>query len=74
MIQTRLKEERARQGLTLRQLESVSGVSNAMISQIETGRVVSPSVQVIHALANGLKVPPEWLAFGHRCNGANKSK
>lgn len=44
-------------GLTLRDLEAASGVSNPMISQIESGKVKDPSFRTIVALSRALNVP-----------------
>lgn len=41
-------------GMTLRDLEASSGVSNALISQIETGKVKEPSFSTVVALADAL--------------------
>lgn len=41
-------------GWTLRQLERRSGVSNALISQIETGKVKDPGFGTIVRLADAL--------------------
>lgn len=41
-------------GLTLRDLERATGVSNALISQIETGKVKDPGFTVVVRLARAL--------------------
>jgi transcriptional regulator with XRE-family HTH domain len=46
-----LTEARKRSGLTLRNVEARTGVSNAYLSQIETGKIKEPSPLVLHKLA-----------------------
>ena len=41
-------------GLTLRDLEKQSGVSNALISQIETGKIKDPGFSTVIAIAEAL--------------------
>lgn len=48
--------------MTLRELEEKSGVSNAVISQIETGKVKDPGFSTIVRLADALGLPVERLA------------
>lgn len=45
---------REAKGMTLRELEAASGVSNALISQIETGKVRDPGFSVVIRIARGL--------------------
>jgi transcriptional regulator with XRE-family HTH domain len=52
----RLRELRARQGLSLRQLAKVIGASPSLLSQVENGKV-TPSVDTLYLLANALDVP-----------------
>lgn len=49
-------------GLTLRELEKRTGVSNALISQIETGHVKEPSWRNVVKLAKALELNLERLA------------
>lgn len=49
-------------GMTLRDLEKTSGVSNAMISQIETGKVKNPSFATVVELADCLGLPLDRVA------------
>ena len=51
-----VKTARAASGFTLKELSDASGVSAAMISKIERGRV-SASVATLHALALACRVP-----------------
>jgi transcriptional regulator with XRE-family HTH domain len=49
-------------GLTLRDLERKSGVSNAVISQIETGHVKEPGFRTVVKLADALSLSLKRLA------------
>ena len=49
-------------GLTLREVEQLSGVSNALISQIETGKVDDPGFSKVVAIADALGLSVERLA------------
>jgi len=55
-------------GMTLRDLELKSGISNAVISQIETGRTRDPGLSTIVRLADSLDLSLERIA---RCVRAN---
>jgi transcriptional regulator with XRE-family HTH domain len=52
-----LRAIREAAGLTLRAVEEKTGVSNAFLSQIESGRVRQPSPVVLHKLADAYGVP-----------------
>ena len=58
-----LKTARTAQGLSLRAVEEATGkeVSNAYLSQLETGKVRKPSPHVLHALSHALAIPYELL-------------
>lgn len=47
----RLRAARERAGLTLREVEERTGISNAYLSQIESGRIKEPSPRMLHRLA-----------------------
>lgn len=49
-----LADARRRLGLTLRELEAQVGVSNAYLSQLESGKVREPSPVMLHKLAEVL--------------------
>lgn len=49
-------------GLTLRDLERETGLSNALISQIETGKIKQPSFYSVVTLARALNVSLDTLA------------
>lgn len=44
-------------GWSLRKLETQTGVSNALISQIETGKVKNPGFRTVVKLASALRLP-----------------
>lgn len=45
-----LKEARKRKNLTLRQVEIKTGISNAYLSQLESGKIKKPSYETIRTL------------------------
>jgi transcriptional regulator with XRE-family HTH domain len=59
LIAARRKEK----GWSLRKLEALTGISNAVISQIETGHVKDPGFSTAVKLADALRIAPE-RAFG----------
>jgi transcriptional regulator with XRE-family HTH domain len=62
----RLKELRAKRGLTQAQLAKLSGVSHSYLSRIEIG-MHQPTLEVIEKLAAALKVKPSaLLEYGKR--------
>ena len=56
-----LRTLRVMSGSSLRQVEKNTGISNAYLSQLETGSTVNPSPQVLHSLADYYGVPYESL-------------
>lgn len=48
----KLNELRRTRGLTLREVERSTGISNAYLSQIETGKIVNPTIRIVQALAD----------------------
>lgn len=58
----RLKERRLELGWTQRDLESSSGVPNPIISQMETGRIKTPSFKNVVRIAESLVIPLDELA------------
>ena len=58
-----LKNARLGRGLSLRDVEEATGkeVSNAYLSQLETGKIKRPSPHVLYALSAALAVPYEVL-------------
>lgn len=63
----KLRQAREERGLTLREAEDRSGVSNGYISQIESGSVKQPSPQRLHALAQayGIDYRELMVMAGH---------
>jgi transcriptional regulator with XRE-family HTH domain len=49
-------------GLTLRELEKQTGISNALLSQIETGHIKNPSWRNVVKIAKALGLKLERLA------------
>jgi transcriptional regulator with XRE-family HTH domain len=49
-------------GLTLRELEKQTGVSNAVLSQIETGKVQEPGFRNVVKIARALGISLDRLA------------
>lgn len=48
-------------GWTLRDLEEVCGLSNALISQVETGKIKNPGIYTVQKIADALGISPERL-------------
>lgn len=44
------KELRTKKGLTLRQVEEKTGISNSYLSQLENGKIIKPSFDTIEKL------------------------
>lgn len=47
-----LREHRKAKGFTLRQVEDVTGISNAYLSQLENSKIQKPSANILYRLAN----------------------
>jgi HTH-type transcriptional regulator, competence development regulator len=54
---TLLADARKRKRLTLRAVQDAIGISNAYLSQLETGKVQSPSPIVLHKLSELYGIP-----------------
>lgn len=54
---TKLKELRLQKGLKIRELESLTGISNAYLSQIENGKRKRPSPEYLKRMAPHLNIP-----------------
>lgn len=50
----KLRQIRKERGLTLRQVEKMTGISNAYLSQLETGKIKKPSHHVVQLLTKAL--------------------
>lgn len=58
-----LRYLRKKLGLTLREVEEGTGLSNAIISQIETGKIMNPGFFTIKRLADAYGVSLEDVLF-----------
>lgn len=56
MFKETIKEKRLELNLSLRELESLTGISNAYISLLETGARSVPTLKTILKLADALKI------------------
>lgn len=56
-----LKNARKNIGLTLRQVEEMSGISNAYLSQLENDKIKNPSVNILSKLSSSYKVSLKTL-------------
>src|SRR5512133_1256001 len=56
LVGTNLRRIRVRRGLSLERLAQASGVSRAMLSQVELGRS-TPTINVVWRIARALEVP-----------------
>jgi transcriptional regulator with XRE-family HTH domain len=56
-----LRGARKRRGLTLREVEEKTGVSNAYLSQVEHGKIRQPSPAILHKLSDVYDVSYEDL-------------
>lgn len=54
-MKIRLEEYRNRRGMNQRQLSDASGVPQPMISDIESGKVLNPTVKTMHRLSRALR-------------------
>jgi transcriptional regulator with XRE-family HTH domain len=57
-----LKMAREIKGISLRDLEGETGISNALLSQIETGHVKSPGFHNVVKISRALNVKLDTLA------------
>jgi len=51
-----LKKSRINLGLTLRQIEDASGISNAYLSQLENDKIKKPSANILYKLSDLYKI------------------
>lgn len=56
-----LRSIRETRGLTLRAVEKLTGISNAYLSQLETGKIEKPSPNYLHKLAEAYNIPYDLL-------------
>lgn len=64
MLPKRLRAARVAAGLSTRELSRLAGLSEVTCSHIETGRIESPSVASVDALARVLGCSLSWLVRG----------
>jgi len=57
----KLKDARETQGLTLRQVEEITGISNAYLSQLENNKIKKPSANILYKLAEQYRIAFEFL-------------
>jgi HTH-type transcriptional regulator, competence development regulator len=57
LLSKELRRLRVLKGISLREVEKATGVSNAYLSQLETGKTDSPSPRVLHKLADYYGAP-----------------
>ncbi len=73
-----LRMLRARDGLTLRVVEDATSISNAYLSQLETGKITKPSPHILHSLAEFYGVAYEVLmekaGYINRASGEQSSR
>lgn len=56
-----LKTIRGLRGISLRKVEEETGISNAYLFQLESGKALNPSPHILHKLADFYEVPYEEL-------------
>lgn len=56
-----IRNARKGKGLSLRALERLVGVSNAHLSQLETGRIEHPSMALLYSIAEALDLDYQLL-------------
>ena len=59
-----LREARERRGWTQEQLQAASGVDQGVISRLERGESVNPTLETIKKLESALKLRRGTLVFG----------
>jgi transcriptional regulator with XRE-family HTH domain len=67
-VGTNLRRLRVRRGLSLERLAQASGVSRAMLSQVELGRS-TPTINVVWRIARALEVPFSALIAAKEARG-----
>ena len=73
---TYLASARNRKGLSLRTVETATGISNAYLSQLETGKIREPSPSNLHKLAEIYGIPYASLLelAGHPVPGGRSAR
>jgi HTH-type transcriptional regulator, competence development regulator len=57
----KIKDARETQRFTLREVEEVTGISNAYLSQLENNKIKKPSANVLYKLSDFFKIPFDVL-------------
>lgn len=63
MLGNNLKKLRINKKLGVRELERISGVSNPIIINIESGKAKNPTIKVVAKLAKALEVTIDDLVY-----------
>ena len=61
-----LKNSRKNLGLTLRQIEEASGISNAYLSQLENDKIKKPSANILYRISELYKIELKELLYAAR--------
>ncbi len=69
-----LKEARKNLSFTLRQVEEISGISNAYLSQLENDKIKNPSVNILSKLASIYRLSLKQLLVKANLIEKDKSK
>ncbi len=69
-MKIKLEEIRNRRRMNQQQLSDASGVPQPMISQIETGDVLNPTIRTLYRLAGALKCTVDDLIEDDEVKGA----
>ena len=69
----KIKELRKKRNLTARELSERSGVARSLISQLETGKRDSTSIDTVYRLAKALDVPISYF-FSEKTNHSSPSE
>lgn len=60
----RVRAVRKKRNLTIKEVVALAEISENQYINIEQGRTVNPGIDTIRRIADALKVPPGWLAWG----------
>lgn len=69
-----LKEVRKNLSFTLREVEELTGISNAYLSQLENDKIKNPSVNILSKLSSVYRVPLKQLLIKANIIEKDKSK
>lgn len=61
-----IKAARVAKGLTLRQVEEATGISNPYLSQLENGKITAPGFNVVHKLGTLFEISFEEMFSGKK--------